>query len=107
MVHLLIDNTDGQLKGGMFAQGTLGVSSIVSAIVVPQAAVREQGGHASVFRIEAGTLAEQPVETGMRDVASDTIEIRSGLSSGARVVVGNLANLRAGQPVRIVDVPTE
>lgn len=51
MVHLLIDNTDGQLKGGMFAQGTLGVSSIVSAIVVPQAAVREQGGHASVFAL--------------------------------------------------------
>jgi hypothetical protein len=69
--------------------------------------VREQGGHASVFRIEAGTLAEQPVETGMRDVASDTIEIRSGLSSGARVVVGNLANLHTGQPVRVVDVPTE
>jgi RND family efflux transporter MFP subunit len=107
MVHLLIDNTDGQLKGGMFAQGTLGVSSVVSAIVVPQAAVREQGGHASVFRIEAGALAEQPVETGMRDAATDTIEIRSGLSSGARVVVGNLANLHTGQPVRVVNVPTE
>jgi RND family efflux transporter MFP subunit len=107
MVHLLIDNTDGQLKGGMFAQGTLGVSSIVSAIVVPQAAVREQGGHASVFCIEAGALTEQRVETGMRDAATDTIEIRSGLSSGARVVVGNLANLHAGQPVRVMNVLTE
>ena len=107
MVHLLIPNTDGQLKGGMFAQGTLGVSSIVSATVVPQAAVREQGGRASVFRIEAGALVEQPVETGMRDAATGTIEIRSGLSSGARVVVGNLANLRTGQPVRVTNVPTE
>ncbi|WP_176767765.1 efflux RND transporter periplasmic adaptor subunit [Nitrosospira sp. Nsp18] len=107
MVHLLIDNTDGQLKGGMFAQGTLGVSSIVSAVVVPQAAVREQGGHASVFCIEAGALTEQRVETGMRDAATDTIEIRSGLSAGARVVVGNLGNLRAGQPVRVMNVPTE
>lgn len=107
MVHLLIANTDGQLKGGMFGQGTLGVSSIVSAIVVPQAAVREQGGHASVFRIEAGVLTEQPVETGMRDAATDTIEIRSGLSSGTRVVVGNLVNLHTGQPVRVMNVPDE
>ena len=107
MVHLLIDNTDGKLKGGMFAQGTLGVSSIVSAVVVPQAAVREQGGHASVFCIEAGALTEQRVETGMRDATTDTIEIRSGLSSGARVVVGNLANLHAGQLVRVMNVPTE
>ena len=107
MVHLLIANTDGQLKGGMFGQGTLGVSSIVSAIVVPQAAVREQGGHASVFRIEAGVLTEQPVETGMRDAATGTIEIRSGLSSGATVVVGNLANLHTGQSVRVMNVPNE
>lgn len=91
----------------MFAQGTLGVSSIVSATVVPQAAVREQGGRASVFRIEGDALVEQPVETGMRDAATDTIEIRSGLPPGARVVVGNLANLRAGQPVRVMNVPTE
>jgi membrane fusion protein (multidrug efflux system) len=107
MVHLLIANTDGQLKGGMFAQGTLGVSSIVSAIVVPQAAIREQGGRTSVFRIEAGVLAEQSVETGMRDAATDTIEIRSSLPSGASVVVGNLAHLRTGQPVRVMNVPTE
>jgi membrane fusion protein (multidrug efflux system) len=107
MVHLLIANTDGQLKGGMFAQGTLGVSSIVSAIVVPQAAIREQGGRTSVFRIEAGVLAEQSVETGMRDAATDTIEIRAGLPSGASVVVGNLAHLRTGQPVRVMNVPTE
>ena len=52
-------------------------------------------------------LAEQSVETGMRDAATDTIEIRSGLPPGARVVVGNLANLRAGQPVRVMNVPTE
>jgi len=107
MVHLLIPNTDGQLKGGMFAQGTLGVSSIVSATVVPQAAVREQGGRASVFRIEAGALVEEPVETGMRDAATGTVEIRAGLLSGARVVVGNLANLHTGQRVRVTNVPTE
>jgi RND family efflux transporter MFP subunit len=107
MVHLLIPNTDGQLKGGMFAQGTLGVSSIVSATVVPQAAVREQGGRASVFRIEAGALVEQPVETGMRDAATGTVEIRSGLLSGVRVVVGNLANLHTGQRIRVTNVPTE
>ncbi len=107
MVHLLVDNKDGQLKGGMFAQGTLGVSSIVSAIVVPQSAVREQGGHASVFRIDAGVLTEQRVETGMRDAATDTIEIKSGISSGTRVVAGNLANLHTGQSVRVMNVTTE
>jgi RND family efflux transporter MFP subunit len=107
MVHLLIPNPDGQLKGGMFAQGTLGISSIVSATVVPQAAIREQGGRASVFRIEADALVEQPVETGMRDAATGTVEIRSGLPAGARVVVGNLANLHTGQRVRVTNVPTE
>jgi membrane fusion protein (multidrug efflux system) len=102
LVHLLVANGDGQLKGGMFAQGVLNVSSTVSAIVVPVAAVRQHEGQATVFRIVSGTLVKQAVELGMRDASGDVIEIKSGLAAGAWVVVGDLAGLQSGQAVHVV-----
>lgn len=101
MVHLLVANSDGQLRGGMFAQGTLGVSRTVSATVVPLTAVHRQGGRDLVFRIEAGILREQTVVVGMTDTTTGVVEIKSGLAAGDQVVIGHLANLRAGQPTRI------
>ena len=101
IVHLLVANTDGQLKGGMFAQGTLGVSEATPTIVIPQDALHGRGQETSVFLISKGKLIEQRISVGMRDESSDFVEVKSGLSSGTQVVVGKLANLRSGQPVRI------
>jgi RND family efflux transporter MFP subunit len=101
IVHLRVANQEGQLRGGTFAQGTLGLSQPVVALMVPQEAIHPRNGQASVFRIENGEVRETAVQTGQSDPGSGGIEITSGLAEGAQVVVSRVANLVSGQSIRI------
>ena len=101
IVHLSVVNPEGVLKGGMFAQGTLGVSGRIDALVLPLAALRESDGKTTVLRIESGHLIEQPVEAGLQDSASESVEIKSGLPEHALVVVGKMDKLKHGQAVSV------
>ena len=101
IVHLSVANPEGVLKGGMFAQGTLGVSGRIDALVLPLAALRESDGKTTVLRIESGHLIEQPVEAGLQDSASESVEIKSGLPEHALVVVGKMDKLKHGQAVSV------
>ncbi len=107
VVHLRIASPDRRLRGGMFAQGNLAISAALSAIVVPETALRWQGEQASVMAIEDGRLVERPVVPGIRNESSGDIEITSGLAAGSRVVIGEMANLYSGQSVHIAVSDTE
>ena len=104
VVHLRVANTDGQLRGGMFVQGALEVSNSVSAIVIPQTALRESGGTSKVLKIVDGQLREQTVRTGITDAASGKIEITAGLVAGDQVLLGSAGKLSVGQSVLIASV---
>ena len=105
IVHLRVANTDGQLRGGMFVEGTLGLAQPVSTIVVPSSAVHARNESSIVLQILDGTLVETPVETGQTDKVSGVVEIRSGLNAGDEVVLGSASNMNAGQTVRIAVQP--
>ena len=105
VVHVLVANPDGELRGGMFAHGNLAVSDAVTALVVPRTAVREQVGRHSVFVLDGSTLVEQAVVLGFADAASGVVEVTSGLDENSRVVLGNLSSLQAGLQVRMSQRP--
>ncbi|MDZ4262945.1 MAG: efflux RND transporter periplasmic adaptor subunit, partial [Pseudomonadota bacterium] len=107
VVHLLVKNPDRRLRGGMFAQGNLAISTAISAVVVPKIALHWRGDQASVMSIENGKLVEQPVVPGIQNKSSGDIEIKSGLAAGSRVVIGDLTNLHSGQSVTIAASNTE
>lgn len=101
VVHVLIANPNGELRGGMFAHGSLAVSDAVTALVVPRTAVREHDGRHSVFVLDGSTLVEQAVVLGVADAASGVVEVKSGLAADAQVVLGPPSNLQSGMSVRL------
>lgn len=99
----VIDNRDGLLRGGMFAEGRLIVGRRDEALVVPAAAVREERGERFVYLLDNGRLARRGVTLGIH--AGDEVQVLSGLQAGERVVRHNLGTLTEGAQVRIVSSP--
>lgn len=99
-VYAIIDNKDGLLRGGLFAQGDLTLERIENSVVVPASAVREEIGQTFVYAIEGGVVRKKPVRIGHAD-AGGILQVLSGLAAGDRVVKSNLGQLRSESPVVI------
>ena len=97
-VFVSVRNTDGSLRGGMFAEGTVTLSGAVNAPVIPAGAVFEEAGQSYVYAVENGLLNKQAVRIGLKDDASGLVEVASGLSAGTPVVRLRMSGLKAGTP---------
>lgn len=99
-----VDNLDGTLVDGMYAEANLTLQEKDRALTVPiQAVLRESSG-ASVLMVDhEGLIQERQVKLG--EEGNDRIEILSGLEEKDQVVVGNRSGFRPGEKVhpRLVD----
>ena len=99
-VYAVIDNREGLLRGGMFAQGALTLSSVGGALAVPASAVREEIGQTFVYAIEDGLIKRKNVKVGAPDAAG-RVQVLDGLAAGDRIVRVNLGSLREGVTARL------
>jgi RND family efflux transporter MFP subunit len=99
-VYAVIDNPDGVLRAGMFAQGAASLERIADALFVPASAVRETAGKRFVYALAEGRVVRRPVATGAPDAAG-WVPVLQGLSAGERIVRANLGALREGAPARV------
>jgi RND family efflux transporter MFP subunit len=99
-VYAVIDNREGLLRGGMFAQGALTLSRIDGALAVPASAVREEIGQTFVYAIEDGLVKKRNVKVGPADAAG-RVQVLDGLAAGDRIVRVNLGSLREGVAARL------
>ena len=95
-LYLSVANTDGALKGGMFAKGSLVLERSASAPVIPASAVREDAGQTYVFTLEKGKIERRPVQLGLRDEQSGFVELKSGVAPGTQVISARMAGLKPG-----------
>ncbi|WDZ96628.1 efflux RND transporter periplasmic adaptor subunit [Herbaspirillum sp. WKF16] len=104
MVYVRVDNPQGLLRAGMFADASLTLEKKAQALSAPATAIQVEDGNAYVYAIENGALARRPVVTGMQGRAGDgnAVEIVSGLAAGAQIVRANLGIMRDGTPVRVL-----
>ena len=109
LVRARLANSDGVLKGGMFARVRTVFAVRDQAIMVPEEALVPQGERQFVFKVidnpEGGKLAQKvAVKVGMR--LPGKAEIMEGLAEGDAVVVAGQARLTRGDrmPVRVVDL---
>jgi len=107
-VRAHIDNSDGTLRPGMLLTVTLALNEY-EAVVIPEQAVIPSQGKQYVFTIDEENIARRvEVELGRR--RPGLVEIVSGVVPGQRVVTQGTAQVRPGQPVRILNqsnaVPT-
>jgi membrane fusion protein (multidrug efflux system) len=98
-VYAVIDNREGLLRGGMFAQGALTLSRVDNALAVPASAVREDIGQTFVYAIQDGVVKRKNVKVGAPDPAG-RVQVLEGLAAGDRIVRVNLGSLREGVTAR-------
>jgi len=101
-VYAVIENPDGTLRGGLFAQGGLTLERVEGALVIPAAALREELGQRFVYVLDGGVLKKKPVTAGAADGAG-RVQVLAGLAPGDRVVTRDLGTLREGAPARLVE----
>lgn len=99
-VYAVIDNREGLLRGGMFAQGALTLSRVDGALAVPASAVREEIGQTFVYVIENGLVKKRNVKVGAPDAAG-RVQVMDGLVAGDRIVRANLGSLKEGVSARL------
>lgn len=99
-VYVVIDNPQGVLRGGLFAQGTVSLERVEGALLVPASAVREEIGQTFIYAIEDGLVKRKNVAVGAPD-ASGRVQVLRGLAAGERIVRVNLGALRDGVSARL------
>jgi RND family efflux transporter MFP subunit len=100
-VYATLPNSDQGLVAGLFAEGRIGTDHR-KTLLVPLSAVDQRGVTPTVLVARGGRVAQQGVELGVRDPATDQIEIRAGLQQGDTVLVGAATAIQPGTPVRVV-----
>lgn len=97
--RVTVDNPDGVLRGGMFAEVTLD-TRLERGIAVPVDALVDRGGATLVYVVENGTAWQRQVEVAFR--AGDRALV-TGIPAGATVVVVGHNLLQEGAAVRVVE----
>ncbi|MDT8399906.1 MAG: efflux RND transporter periplasmic adaptor subunit [Pseudomonadales bacterium] len=99
-VRAHIDNPEATLRPGMLLTVAMGLNEH-EATVVPEESVIVSQGHQYVFVIDDENIARQ-VEITLGRRRPGMVEVLSGLIPGQRVVTQGVAQVRPGQPVRIL-----
>jgi membrane fusion protein (multidrug efflux system) len=99
-VYVTIPNEKSALVGGLFADGRVATESR-QGIMVPTSAVDERGISPIVLRIREGVVERVPVQLGVRDNASDQVELRAGVNVGDTLLASAAQGLAPGTKVRI------
>jgi membrane fusion protein, multidrug efflux system len=100
-VFVTLPNTDGAIRGGMFAVGEIAVETMERVVALSPAAIRQDEAGAFVLAARDGRLERQAVETGADLPREGLVVVRSGVAAGETVVVAPLPDLKAETAVTI------
>lgn len=104
-IIVTLPNTNGVLVGGLFADGHV-AADVRTAPVLPISAVDERSLRPFVMRLKGGVVGKAEVELGIRDAATETVEIRSGVQAGDTILLGAARGISEKTPVK-VSAPTD
>jgi RND family efflux transporter MFP subunit len=102
-----VPNPQGVLRGGMFAQGRVGVSEALATAVIPSSAAFEEAGQSYVYAVLEGKLVKQAVALGLKDDATGQVEVKNGLAAGQQLVRVRMTGLKAGISVVMQATPAK
>jgi RND family efflux transporter MFP subunit len=98
-LYALIDNHEGRLRGGLFAQGQVVAGAAQQRVAVPASAVREEGGAQILYVLVGDKVQRRQVKTTLAEAG--WVAIAEGLVAGERVVRYNLGPLKDGSSARV------
>lgn len=99
-IYVTIPNERQSLVSGLFAEGRVATDTR-KAIGVPADAVDERGTEPVLHVVKAGRVKHLPVRLGVRDEATNLVEIASGLAAGDTVLLGSAQGVAEGATIRV------
>jgi HlyD family secretion protein len=101
MVEIDMDNSNGEIRPGMFGQASITLAPPGNSLTLPANAVRfDAEGNGYVYLVDTSNkVAIAEIQTGLDDGVQ--IEITGGLTSSDRVIGPLLHRLKAGQTVQV------
>lgn len=100
-VEVDVDNADGRLAPGMYAQVVVNLQYQDQAMVIPSQAIRVRGRDVSVMVADGGVASSRPITIGYDD--GIWTEVLTGLSGEERVIVSASGVLTPGTPIKATD----
>lgn len=94
IVESEVQNADGALRPGLFANARLLLEDTQTLFAVPRTAVREEAGVARAFIVKDGQIDERVVT--IADRQGDTILLRAGVAAGEQIATSALDQLADG-----------
>jgi len=95
----VLENAEGTLKPGLFADVELVVANSTGNLVIPQGALLEEGTEDYVYIVQGGRARRKPVSLGLSN--GEKVEVLSGLSETDFLVVKGQHYLEDGGRVSI------
>ncbi|PFH07684.1 RND family efflux transporter MFP subunit [Collimonas sp. PA-H2] len=102
-VYIAVNNSDGALKGGMFAKGAITLQKSEVRPLLPLGALRRENGVDLVYTVQNNLIVAQPVTLGLRNDDENLAEVTSGLAAGAHVIVVRLDGVKPGSAVKMAE----
>jgi hypothetical protein len=98
-VELDVDNADGRLAPGMFANVVWPVKRATPSLFVPPSAIVQSTERTFVARVKDGTVEQVPVARGIAQ--GDLVEVFGALAAGDTIAKRGSEDLRNGLRVQI------
>jgi RND family efflux transporter MFP subunit len=99
-IYVVIPNVEQSLVAGLYAEGRVATDAR-RAVAVPTSAVDHRGTAPVIHRLKGGKVQVVPVRVGVRDEATELVEIHSGITPGDTVLLGSAQGVTEGAAVRI------
>lgn len=96
-VEITVSNSQGKLKPGLFAQGSILTEKDQNVLAVPQEALSTLAGVSSVYVIENGVVRQQNVKLGVQE--GNLYEILEGLQGTELLAASSLNEITTGMKV--------
>ena len=97
-IRVLFRNPPKKLKVGLEVDIEAEFDLLKDVLTLPRGALYSEGGQHFVWTVERGQLKRVEVELGL--VSGDRFEIKSGVETGAQVVIDRPEGLREGRQVK-------
>ncbi|MEP1385852.1 MAG: efflux RND transporter periplasmic adaptor subunit [Paraglaciecola sp.] len=103
-VTLRVQNTNNQLKSGMFAEVQLNYDTHKNSLLLARKSLIAIDDSINVFVVENGIASKQNISIGYQQ--GELVEVISGLTGNEQVVITGHQNLRDQAPVEIISTET-
>ena len=103
-VYVDVDNSSGTLKGNSLATGNVIASTVTGVLLVPTTALHQtaDSGKTYVYRVNTGRIEQVYITLGVVNDQAGFAQVLSGLTTGDKVMVGNLGTLSPGTEIQII-----